>query len=117
MKNIKRKQKSPGTYSISPFYKSLVVILILSGIENNLFAQNNTISSSNYSFFTEDSLKKTATPDSQKEYSFLSTFNSWPRKKKTIAFNVAAVTSTMVIGAASWDYYSSSFSFIEIAVQ
>jgi len=41
----------------------------------------------------------------------LSSFNDWPRKKKVVALNVAAVSTTVLAGAASWDYYSSSFKF------
>ncbi|MEJ2647169.1 MAG: DUF2279 domain-containing protein [Sedimentisphaerales bacterium] len=98
-------------YRFSPIWGFAVMFLILLGAENKLFAQGDRISSSNYSFFEAESLKQSDKSDSQKEYSFLSTFNSWPRRKKMIAFNTAAVTATMVIGAASWDYYSSSFRF------
>jgi hypothetical protein len=41
----------------------------------------------------------------------LSSFNNWPREKKVIALNVAAITTTLAVGAAEWDYYSSSFDF------
>jgi hypothetical protein len=46
-----------------------------------------------------------------KKNSFFDKFNALPQKKKTIYFNTTAVVTTMGIGAASWDYYSSSFQF------
>lgn len=41
----------------------------------------------------------------------LKSFDEWPRKKKVIALNVAAVSTTLIMGAASWDYCSSDFHF------
>ncbi len=40
-----------------------------------------------------------------------SAMNNWPRKKKVIALNVAAVSTIMIMGATSWDDGSASFHF------
>ncbi len=96
---------------IKLFYRLFVVVLIFPGIENKLFAQNSTLSSSNYSFFADDNTSKTDANSLQKKNSFFGSFDNWSRKKKAFVFNATAVTATMLIGAASWDYYSSSFNF------
>jgi uncharacterized protein YfiM (DUF2279 family) len=46
-----------------------------------------------------------------KNKSLLDKFNDLPRKKKTIVLNTTSFVTTMAIGSASWDYYSSSFDF------
>jgi hypothetical protein len=113
MSYIRREKHKYSLDFCAPFLfcRLFTVFFILSAFGNNLLAQNDRISSSNYSFFTEDNTIKNKTDTKKSQYSFLSTFNSWPRKKKAIVFNIAAVTATMTIGAASWDYYSSSFDF------
>ena len=54
-----------------------------------------------------------AAKEGKKEIFFgsLKNFDEWPAKKKVIALNVAAVSTTLIIGAASWDYCSSDFHF------
>lgn len=91
--------------------KLLVVILIVCGIENNLFGRDIFNSSENYRFFTSVSNDESNTIVLPKKKSFIDSFNELPRRKKAIYFNVGAVATTMVIGAASWDYYSSAFEF------
>jgi len=98
--------------NIKLLYRLLAAVFIFIVIENNLFAQNDIVSSGNYSFFADANtslIYKGGKPE--EESSFLSSFNSWPRKKKTIALNAASVVATTAFGAASWDYYSSSFDF------
>ena len=104
-------QKNPREHLLISIYRALISILILSGSHNNLFAQNNFASSSNYSFFTEEKILKTDTSDSDKSDSFFETFNNWPREKKAVALNAGVVTATLGIGAVTWDYYKTSFKF------
>ena len=89
----------------------LIILFILSLINKDLLAQNNNNSSSNYSFFENENIQTFNHDTSGKPKTFFSSFSSWSREKKTIGLNVAAVAATMIIGAASWDYYSSSFEF------
>ncbi|MBN2588307.1 MAG: DUF2279 domain-containing protein [Sedimentisphaerales bacterium] len=96
---------------IKIYYRLLVLLLILGAIENELFGQNITESSGNYSFFTNVTNNNSETGMLPKKKSFLNKFNELSRKKKTIYFNTATFVATMTIGAASWDYYSSSFDF------
>ncbi len=89
-----------------------IFFFILFGIDNNIFAQNNTLSSSgNYSFYSDPNISTFSNRGNDKPTSFFSGFDKWPRKKKAIAINVATLTATATIGAVSWDYYSSSFHF------
>jgi hypothetical protein len=96
--------------SIRLLLRLLAVILILGGIENKLFGQDANELSGNYRFYSDNNMSKSDAGSQEKKSPF-SSFDSWSRKKKTVVFNTAAVGATMIIGAASWDYYSSAFEF------
>lgn len=44
-------------------------------------------------------------------FNLLQSFNDWPREKKVIGLNLAAVGAIATVGAVSWEYGSSSFHF------
>jgi hypothetical protein len=101
-------------------YRFFFVFLFIGGTGNQLFGQAPIRSvseqdinqpSRNYSFFSENT-GKSGTPLSNKGSSFFDKYSNWSRKKKTIVLNVGSVVTAGTIGAASWDYYSSSFSFL-----
>ena len=83
-------------------YKFLIIISLFF-LQGTCFAAS--YEDESYTFLNKE--KKESFFDS------LSSFDDWPRKKKTIALNVASVATVMAIGTASWDYYSSSFDYID----
>ena len=92
-------------------HRLLVVILILSCFEYKLFGQDVNDSSGNYRFYSDNTASQSET-GSEKKKPFLSSFDTWSRKKKAVVFNEVAVGTTLVIGAGTWDYFSSSFDFL-----
>ena len=109
--NIKYFRQNKHFHKNVLYYRIIIIILILSGIGNQSFAQNTELTSSNYSLLTDNNIKPSDTNDSKKSNSFFSSIEAWPKEKKAIALNVGALTATAIIGGASWDYYSSSFEF------
>ena len=83
-------------------YKFLIIISLFF-LQGTCFAAS--YEDESYTFLNKE--KKESFFDS------LSSFDDWPRKKKTIALNVASVATVMAIGTASWDYYSSSFDYLD----
>ena len=67
--------------SIKLLHRTLVVILILVGIESKLFGQDVNESSGYYSFFSDNTISQTDT-GSQKKEPFFGSFDTWSRKKK-----------------------------------
>jgi uncharacterized protein YfiM (DUF2279 family) len=61
--------------------------------------------------YTDESYMATKEVEKETFLGSLKSFDDWPPKKKVVALNAAAVGTTVLAGAASWDYYSSSFKF------
>ncbi len=93
------------------YYWLLAVISICLGIETKLVAQNIIEPYGSYNLFTTENTDKSCTglQESDSFFTSLRSFNEWPRKKKVVALNVASVSTTVLVGASSWDYYSSAF--------
>ncbi len=92
-------------------YRLLIVTSLCLGIKTNLFAQDNIRLHNKYIFTPTEYSDKTyaGLQENDPFFSSFSSFNDWPRKKKVIALNVAAVSTIVIVGSASWDYCSSSF--------
>src|SRR4030042_2018473 len=95
------------------YYRLLAAVSIFLGSETKLVSQDIIEPYGSYNFFSTENTDKSYTglQENDSFFTSLRSFNDWPRKKKVVALNVAAVSTTVLVGAASWDYYSSSFDF------
>ena len=94
----------------SCFYCLLVIASICLGMKTKVLAQD-IETYGYYNFISNEYPDKSCSTSEENDslFSSLRSFDDWPREKKVLALNLAAVGAIAAVGAAQWDYGDSTF--------